>query len=109
MLNSRLMCMAASMALCSATAQAQTYPAKPITVIVAFAAGGPVDLESRLYTTKASEIIGQPLVIEYKVGGELWKCERFSALAAEMEHGLAADKAVRLAFDIDAAGTELER
>ena len=72
MLNSRQMCMAASIAIltmATGIAEAQTYPTKPITVIVAFAAGGPVDLESRLYTTKASEIIGQPLVIEYKVGG----------------------------------------
>lgn len=67
--NSRMAWVAASAALFAGTAQAQTFPSKPITVIVAFAAGGPVDLESRLYTTKASEIIGQPMIIEYKVGG----------------------------------------
>lgn len=55
----------------SVQAQAQvqgTYPNKPVTVIVAFASGGPIDLETRLYTPKAGEFLGQPLVIEYKLG-----------------------------------------
>ncbi len=29
-----------------------------------------------------------PAMIEYSVGGELWKCEKFDALVAEMENGL---------------------
>ncbi len=48
--------------------QAQAYPNKPVTVIVAFASGGPIDLETRLYVPRVSEQLGQPLVIEYKVG-----------------------------------------
>jgi len=58
-----------SAAILASGAHAQTYPAKPITVIVAFAAGGPVDLETRMYSTKAGELLGQPMVTEYKVGG----------------------------------------
>jgi tripartite-type tricarboxylate transporter receptor subunit TctC len=67
--HSQLICAAAAMTAFAGLAQAQAYPARPITIIVAFAAGGPVDLESRLYTAKAGEIIGQPMIIEYKVGG----------------------------------------
>ena len=58
-----------SAAILTGGAQAQTFPVKPITVIVAFAAGGPVDLETRMYTTKAGELLGQPMVTDYKVGG----------------------------------------
>ena len=64
--------MAAAMAMLtgciSAQTHAQTFPSRPITVIVPFAAGGPVDLETRLYTPHAGELLGQPLIIEYKVG-----------------------------------------
>lgn len=49
-------------------AWAQPYPSKPITVIVPFAAGGPVDSDTRRFATKLSEILGQPVVIDYKPG-----------------------------------------
>ena len=68
-----LSCMAVSMAsfsgLASAQTRADTFPSRPITVIVPFAAGGPIDLETRLYTAKAGEVLGQPLIVEYKLGG----------------------------------------
>src|SRR5215467_4692378 len=44
------------------------YPNKPIRVIVGFAAGGGNDLFARLVGQKLSENIGQPVVIENKVG-----------------------------------------
>lgn len=57
----------------AATAVAQStgapYPAKPITVIVPFAAGGPVDLETRMYTSKLSELLGQQIIVDYRPGG----------------------------------------
>jgi tripartite-type tricarboxylate transporter receptor subunit TctC len=49
-------------------ASAQTYPSRPITVIVPFAAGGPADVFTRLVTPRMSEILGQQIVIE-NVGG----------------------------------------
>lgn len=48
---------------------ATSYPTRPVTVIVPFAAGGPADLESRLYTPKLTELLGQSIVIDYKPGG----------------------------------------
>lgn len=45
------------------------YPNRPITLIVPFSAGGPVDTEARSYSVKLGEILGQPIIIDYKVGG----------------------------------------
>ncbi len=44
------------------------YPAKPIRMIVGFAAGGGNDLLARIVGQKLSENIGQPVVIENKTG-----------------------------------------
>jgi tripartite-type tricarboxylate transporter receptor subunit TctC len=61
--------LAASLALGSATsARAQDYPARAITVIVPFAAGGPTDIVARIVSDHMSKTLGQQLVIENVVG-----------------------------------------
>jgi tripartite-type tricarboxylate transporter receptor subunit TctC len=51
-----------------ATGIAQAYPSRPVTVIVPFAAGGPVDTDTRKYAARLSEMLGQPVVVDYKPG-----------------------------------------
>ena len=49
-------------------ASAQDYPVKPIRTIVGFAPGGPADLVVRPVAQKLYEILGQPVVIDYRAG-----------------------------------------
>jgi tripartite-type tricarboxylate transporter receptor subunit TctC len=50
------------------SAPAQTYPGKPIHLIVPYPAGGGTDFFARLVGQKMSELIGQPIVVENKPG-----------------------------------------
>jgi tripartite-type tricarboxylate transporter receptor subunit TctC len=52
----------------NADAQAQAYPAKPITIIVPFAAGGPADALARTLAEQMRPSLGQPFVIENVAG-----------------------------------------
>jgi tripartite-type tricarboxylate transporter receptor subunit TctC len=58
----------ASLALLSTGALAQDYPARAITLIVPFAAGGPTDVVARIVGEHMSRTLGQQLVIENAVG-----------------------------------------
>jgi len=49
-------------------ASAQTYPSRPITMIIPFAAGGPTDILGRLVGQRMGEVLGPQIVIE-NVGG----------------------------------------
>ena len=51
-----------------ATASAQTYPSHPVTMIVPFAAGGPMDTVARVVADGMRATLGQPVIIENVVG-----------------------------------------
>ena len=50
------------------TGHAQTYPTKPVTIIVGFTAGGTTDIITRLIAEKLAKVWGQAIVIENKPG-----------------------------------------
>jgi len=52
----------------SCSAQAQTWPTRPVTMVVTYAAGGTNDIIARILAPRLSEILGQQVVIE-NVGG----------------------------------------
>jgi len=46
-----------------------TWPIRPVTLVLPFAAGGPVDVEARRYAAKLTEFMGQSFLVDYKPGG----------------------------------------
>ncbi len=56
------------LAAAGAAAQAQGYPSKPIRVVVPYPAGGVVDVIARSVGERMAQTIGQPSVVENKVG-----------------------------------------
>ena len=59
---------AATLAVSSAAAWAQTFPVRPIKLVIAFPAGGPTDITMRQLAENASKVLGQPVIIENKPG-----------------------------------------
>src|SRR5260370_39135571 len=50
------------------TAPAQSYPTRPITMVVPFPPGGIADITGRPFGAVMSRILGQPVIIENKTG-----------------------------------------
>ena len=51
-----------------APAQAQTYPEKPVTLVIPFAAGGPTDVVARMIAIPMGKSLGQPVIVENTLG-----------------------------------------
>lgn len=51
-----------------AAGRAQTFPSKPVKIIIGFPAGGPLDQHGRLMADRLSAVLGQPVLIDYKAG-----------------------------------------
>lgn len=75
--------LAATFALPAATL-AQTYPTRPVKLVVAFAAGGPIDIAARTIAESLTQRLGQPFVVENRTGAN-------GAIAAEAVKSSPAD------------------
>ena len=64
----RMLAMSAVLCLAPSFGQAQDYPSRPITFIVPWQAGGPIDAAMRAVAHGASKRLGQPIVVDNKPG-----------------------------------------
>src|SRR5512145_2306502 len=60
--------LAASLALGAGIANAQSYPAKPVSLVVPFSAGGPTDIVARTLAATMTKTLGQTVLVENKTG-----------------------------------------
>ena len=66
-MRTSILALAAAVVL-TGSAQAQTYPQRPINMIVPFAAGGPTDIVARIVAENMSKTLGQQIVVENVAG-----------------------------------------
>src|SRR5215510_2477142 len=80
-------------------AQSQSYPSKPVTIIVPLAAGTGMDTLARLYSEQLSQALGKPVVVENKPGAGLMLGTAAVAAAAPDGHTLGISTATPMAVN----------
>lgn len=103
-----LMAGATALALPAAKAQPQSYPDRPIKLVVPFAPGGATDILGRLLATSLGERLGQPVVVENRPGAGATlgadhvakaKPDGYTLLMGAVHHTIATSVYRRLGYD----------
>ena len=69
MLNSIATTIVATLVMLTGAALAQTFPTRPITLVVPYPAGGPTDVVARVLAERMRVTLGQPVIVENVTGG----------------------------------------
>ncbi len=96
-------------ACCVSGANAQTYPNKPIRMVVPFPPGGGIDTVARIISPRLGDSLGQPIVIDNRSGGAggtvgtefvaKAAADGYTLLATFASHAMNAALYTRLGFD----------
>src|SRR5262245_33120979 len=84
-------------ALGATPAAAQSYPSKPVTLIVPLAAGTGMDALARLYAEPLGQALGKPVVVENRPGAGLMLGTQAIAQAAPDGHTVGISTAAAMA------------
>lgn len=68
LLQSVLCVLSVTCAALTGSAMAETWPSKPLSIVVGFAAGGPTDIVARVVAKALAEELGKPVIVENKPG-----------------------------------------
>jgi tripartite-type tricarboxylate transporter receptor subunit TctC len=68
-INRRQLTIAIALLAVGSSLQAQTFPTRPVTVVVPYAVGGTTDIVARLVGTEMGTSLGQPVIVDNRVGG----------------------------------------
>src|SRR4051794_30225628 len=68
MRNHLILACAAAALIAATHAHAQTFPSKPIRIVVPFAAGGPADITARTIGPRMTELLGPPIIVDNRGG-----------------------------------------
>lgn len=88
-----------ALALASGESTAQSYPSRPIKMVVGFAPGGGTDVTARMVAPKLSELLGQPIIVENKPGAEARIATEFVAKAPPDGYTLLAGASGQMVFN----------
>jgi tripartite-type tricarboxylate transporter receptor subunit TctC len=95
-------------AMASGSAMAQSWPSKPITLIVPFPAGGTTDVLARALADKLQQSLGQPVIVESKPGAGSTlgadyvakaKPDGYTLLVGAVHHTIASSVYKKLPYD----------
>jgi tripartite-type tricarboxylate transporter receptor subunit TctC len=109
----RFMLGAASAPLGVRAASAQTFPSRPVRIVIGFPPGGGIDILARLIAPKLSERLGQPVVVDNRPGANGQIAAQAVAQGEADGHtiffGTTGNLAVNQALYPDRPGTNMER
>ena len=88
-----------ALALAAGPSRADSYPSKPIKIVVGFVPGGGTDITTRIIAQKLSERIGQPVIVENKPGADAIIGTDFVAKAAPDGYTLLAGASGQMVYN----------
>jgi len=77
---------AAALAVAPGVVRSQTWPARPLRMVIAFPPGATSDILARTIAEKLSPIVGQPVIVEHKPGASTTLASQFVAKSAPDGH-----------------------